>query len=351
MNSDRHESAAWRTFGMLDTDEAAGFDDALRHNPELRDAYREMNSLSAAIGAASVAPLAPRPEQLQRLKSRLGLKKTRSINWAAISGWGAAAAMTTALLINQVNVLTTHNPTQAAKSAYQAKKSETTASPQQAPQENAGLNDESPILSESNDSTKIASLAAQAQEAIQTKNQQLKKELDLLREKFRVADNRNKQRIEPVQGLAWPIVMTMKPPGAIIAAAVANLQAPTITDVLGDALAGSSSMVDGRTSETEKSNSPAAVPIYDPATGEGTLVISLPKDSVGDPHYLWVIPEGDGQQPEIVGKLPAISPGGLGPVAFSLKTGTIPHNFIITNDAEGESAPPSEANTILIGPQ
>jgi GrpB-like predicted nucleotidyltransferase (UPF0157 family) len=40
---------------MLDADEASGFDDALRHDPELRDAYREMNSLSAAIAAASVA--------------------------------------------------------------------------------------------------------------------------------------------------------------------------------------------------------------------------------------------------------------------------------------------------------
>ena len=123
------------------------------------------------------------------------------------------------------------------------------------------------------------------------------------------------------------------------------------TDVLGDALAGSSSMVDGRISATEKPDSPAAVPIYDPATGEGTIVISLPKESADEPHYLWVIPEGEDQKVEIIGKLPAISPGGLGPVAFSLKSGTIPHNFIITNDADGESAPPSDANTILIGPQ
>ena len=336
---------------MLDADEASGFDDALRHDPELRDAYREMNSLSAAIAAASVAPLAPRPEQLQRLKSRLSLKKPSSINWAAISGWGAAAAVTTAFLLDHGNVLSTHNPTQASKSPQPGKKSESTASPQQAPNGNTGLSDVPPMLSDAGDNTTMAALAAHALEAPQTQNQQLKKELDLLREKIRVADNRDKQRIEPVQGLAWPIVMTMKPPGAIVAAAAANLQAPAITDVLGDALAGSSSMVDGRTSEAGKSDSPAAVPIYDPDTGEGTIVISLPKESADEPHYLWVIPEGDGRQPEIVGQLPAISPGGLGPVAFSLKTGTIPHNFIITNDADGESAPPSEANTILIGPQ
>ncbi len=336
---------------MLDADEAAGFDDALRHDPELRDAYREMNSLSAAIAAASITPLAPRPEQLQRLKSRLGLKKPSSINWAAITGWGVAAAVTTAFLVDHGNVLSTDIPTQVSKTPQPGKISESTASPQPATKESSESGDGVPMLTESDDKSSMTSLAVQALETTQSQNQQLKKELDLLREKLRVADNRDKQRIVPVQGLAWPIVMTMKPPGAIVATAAANLQAPAITDVLGDALAGSSSMVDGRISATEKPDSPAAVPIYDPATGEGTIVISLPKESADEPHYLWVIPEGEDQKVEIVGKLPAISPGGLGPVAFSLKSGTIPHNFIITNDADGESAPPSDANTILIGPQ
>jgi uncharacterized membrane protein len=77
---------------MLDSDEAAGFDEAMRQDPELRESFREMNVLCAAIAAASVTPLPPRAGQFERLQARLGLPSTKSVNWLGISGWAAAAA-------------------------------------------------------------------------------------------------------------------------------------------------------------------------------------------------------------------------------------------------------------------
>ena len=71
MNSDPYDSAAWRTFGMLDADEPAIFDQAMHHDPVLRDAYLEMDRLSAAIAASAAAPIEPRTGQLERLQNRL----------------------------------------------------------------------------------------------------------------------------------------------------------------------------------------------------------------------------------------------------------------------------------------
>ncbi|RYD27236.1 MAG: hypothetical protein EOP87_21495, partial [Verrucomicrobiaceae bacterium] len=101
MNSDPHESAAWRAFGMLDTDKAAGFDESMRHDPELKQAYLEMESLTAAIAAVCVQPVEPRAGQLQRLERQLGIHSGRRTNWAAISGWAAAAVLTLLLVLNR----------------------------------------------------------------------------------------------------------------------------------------------------------------------------------------------------------------------------------------------------------
>jgi hypothetical protein len=52
----------------------------------------------------------------------------------------------------------------------------------------------------------------------------------------------------------------------------------------------------------------------------------------------------------LLGKIPQSSEA-YESVGFELPAGTIPENFIITNDSEGKGAPPSDKNTILIGPQ
>ena len=94
MNSDPFDSAAWRTFDMLDADESAIFDEAMRHDPVLRSAYLEMDRLSAAIAASTALPIEPKAGQLDRLQARLGLGPSKSAQfWLTISGWAAAAVL------------------------------------------------------------------------------------------------------------------------------------------------------------------------------------------------------------------------------------------------------------------
>jgi hypothetical protein len=102
MNSDPYDSAAWRTFGMLDADESAIFDQAMRHDPVLRGAYLEMDRLSAAIAASTATPIEPRTGQLERLQNRLGLYPSRrAYLWLGVSGWAAAAAVTLVLFLDR----------------------------------------------------------------------------------------------------------------------------------------------------------------------------------------------------------------------------------------------------------
>jgi hypothetical protein len=91
-------------------------------------------------------------------------------------------------------------------------------------------------------------------------------------------------------------------------------------------------------------NVPSAVPIYDPASGIGTLVANNLSDT-----NLWVIARGE-DKPRLLGKIPQRSEA-YESVGFDLPAGTIPSNFIITNDSDGKDAPPSDKNTVLIGPQ
>ena len=88
----------------------------------------------------------------------------------------------------------------------------------------------------------------------------------------------------------------------------------------------------------------SAVPIYDPATGIGTLVVN----NLSNTNF-WVTEKGE-SEPRLLGKIPP-STEAYESVGFELRKGTTPENFIITNDSAGKDAPPSDKNTILIGPQ
>jgi hypothetical protein len=63
----------------------------------------------------------------------------------------------------------------------------------------------------------------------------------------------------------------------------------------------------------------------------------------------WVTEKGE-SEPRLLGKIPP-STEAYESVGFELRKGTTPENFIITNDSAGKDAPPSDKNTILIGPR
>ena len=352
MNSDPHETAAWRAFGMLDSNEAAGFDEAVRQDPELRDAYREMDVLCAAVAAASVVPLAPRAGELERLQARLGLKSSKTLNWPGISGWfAAAAALTFILLVDRNPPVPTESASNSA-APYAAKRDGLMI-------QNAKVEE----LAAQTSSDKGSDLAENASDnrdaAIQDKKvklvtkmetKQLVREIAVLRKKLESVEKREQERLEPVQGMAWPIVMKMRPP--LAKTQIATTDATTadtetsVVNVLGDALAGKSSLADKQTDQSavDAAATPSAVPIYDPATGTGTLVVNNLSNT-----NLWFTARGE-SEPRLLGKIPQ-STESYESVGFELPVGTIPDNFMITNDSAGKDAPPSNKNTILIGPR
>lgn len=393
MNSDPHDSAAWRTFGMLDADESAIFDEAMRHDPLLRSAYLEMDRLSAAIGAASVAPIAPRAGQLERLQNRLGLYPVRRLHvWMGISGWAAAAALALLMVFTRGGN-TTSNPNSVANQTPQPAAggvssptlpATTDATQATAVAETPASESATDAAAENSAALAAAEEAAKAHVKVETKR--LIQEIEVLRDNLEKFQQRDRILFEAVPGVAVPIVMTMRPPGEesdgeIILAQ--NDPQASITGMLGDALKLIHGDGKARTSTSlpEFSASaagdgvsgssvagavvpgiaavdpsvplapPSAVPIYDAARDTGTLVVNnLPEAGEGNVYNLWVHTV-DGKTPIYVGSLPEGSTTGTDSFDFSLgSTNVLPSGFVLTKDQNNQPSTPSASNTVLQGP-
>ena len=388
MNSDHHENAAWRTFGMLDADETASFDQALREDPELEKAYREINSLTAAIAAATAAPLAPRAGQRDRLHTRLGLNPAKHTNWLGISGWAAAAALTAILLIQREPAAQNRTP----KLAQQLPPiPNVTGNPQEKPSPDPASADQVPLppfgAPSSSGNAEVAGIRdTEGRTISKIETRRLIQEIEVLREKLQGAAERDKQRFHAVAGMSWPIVMCMSPPATIRkdspSLALADNE-PPITSILGDALMGETTLSGGNflakqdiiaslarlaatDAPVEISPSPlaqvaggpalsakmSAMPIYDAARDTGTLVVcNLPEKNPDQSYNLWVTTE-DGKTPIHVGELPEAASGATESFDFSLGASAIvPIGFSLTIDHSGIPLAPSAANTVLQGPQ
>ncbi|MEO5715560.1 MAG: hypothetical protein ABIT37_18930 [Luteolibacter sp.] len=361
MNSDPHESAAWRAFGMLDADEAASFDEAMRQDPGLRNAWREMNCLSAAVAAATVAPMTPRAVQLERLQTRLGLNTAKSTNWPAITGWAAAAVLTVILVLDR-------QPPAAGQSAEISKPvpsaaHEVKAAGQAPPQETlpdavAGIAKESEKEVPTENGGSVATQENDIRTIARVETKRLIQEIEVLRDKLEGAQKRDQKRFEAVPGMSWPIVMTMGPP--VLAqndtqpfAVASEATPPFLTSVIGDALAGNSFIpnFDPTNRTSPASSTPLAIPVYDAARDVGTLVTNLPKTTPDEPYLLWVKTENNGN-PVLVGQLPDSDTPGADSFDFSLgKTAVVPTGFILTKGHGGKPATPTLSNTILQGPR
>ncbi|RYD19029.1 MAG: hypothetical protein EOP88_20490 [Verrucomicrobiaceae bacterium] len=359
MNSDPHESAAWRAFGMLDADEAASFDEAMRHDPELKKAFLEMESLTAAVAAASIQPVTPRAGQLERLERQLGVHKAKRTNWAAISGWAAAAAVTLFVFIDPKgpqaeNVATLPPPSPVTVPLEPSHAAETA--------EATGVNP--PISTEMVEIPQIAAIPpaiGPMDETVKVFSRQdtrrLIQENEVLKEQVRDLQIRDRERFEAVPGTAWPIVMRMSPPGMPAQSNDISFghEDPPMTAILGDALASAGDGYDegvGKTGLVAKEPTPSAVPIYDAARDTGTLVVNnLPPNIEGEYYNLWVKPEGDAKLMH-VGRLPKSNGRAADSFDFSLgSSGIIPVGFMLTRDLQGTTpSVPTPANTVLQGP-
>jgi hypothetical protein len=350
MNSDPNDTAAWRAFGMLDSDETAGFDEAAHRDPALRAAYQEMERLTAAIAVTSVAPVQPRSGQLHKLHKRLGLDVRRPLNWVGITGWAAAAALAVMLVIGKPpptgdTIVRLDPPPVAPVIAVQETSPELPASPAtgEAPDDTVA------------DSTSAAT-AAVVKFPIKAETKRLIQQIEVLREKLEGLEERDRERFDPVPGKSWPVVMRMAPPGAESDPAEAlaiHKGAPAMTAMLGDALlAGNGKSGPIISDFFMPPVDPSAIPIYDAARDTGTLVVSnLPAIQPGENFNLWVRTRKDGA-PIHVGSLPESSPGASDTFDFNLGSpGIVPLEFLLTQDPAGKVAKPTQGNTVLMGPK
>lgn len=348
---------------MLDADEAGAFDEAVRLDPELQRAMRDINELSSAVAVVSSVPVKPRADELDRLRSRLGFAGRRRSAWVAWSGWAAAAVLALALLVQK--------PAKQAGASLEESSgpgpSVKTASPEVQAPAKAESGEARPDVAPSPDPNVVAVIETGAPGRIETKR--LIQEIEVLRGQLARIQKRDRERFSPVPGVAWPIVMTMRPPGLPVEG---DLAANALNTVLGDALAGRETLAGGRLSAnfgdaTENPDAsasvqdpaglvtpaptPTAIPIYDSARDAGTLVVgNLPQLEPNESYNLWVR-TSDSANPIHVGRLPQTVAAGADALDFSLgSTGIVPSGFLLTRDAESAPVAPGAENTILQGP-
>ena len=409
MNSDPYDSAAWRTFGMLDADESAIFDEAMRHDPLLRGAYLEMDRLSAAIAATTTVPIPPRAGQLERLRNRLGLEPaaSRSPWWFGISGWAAAAALALFMVLRSPGpepsgVVKTTGPDKSTGPANATPPAMPgSAAANGSPAASAGgalAASGTPAAADHSNDSAVAppAQAPAAGGATKAETRRLVQEIAVLRENLEKFQRRDRILFDAVPGIALPVVMTMAPPGKekddeLSPTLVASDGDSTITALLGDALAAMTrnqgaplkegleeplegigvanvSQPDGTALGAPPlvgdaalpvppelpalgSVEPSAIPIYDMARDSGTLVVNnLPQITEDETYNLWVTTETS-TAPIYVGSLPQATGDGAESFDFSLGSTTVlPSGFVLTKDSRDTPQRPSESNTVLQGP-
>ncbi len=327
MNFDPYDSVVWKSFGMLDADEASLFEDAMLREPGLRRACLEMDRLAAAIAATSAEPVMPQPDQLEHLQRRLGLVRggRKCPLWVAVSGWAAAVALACLLAWNHFNA--PENSSVVVPSVVQAPVTPATTGNGASVLEIKRLNDE----------------------------------IELMRRSLEEFHERDRVMFQVLPGRALPLVMIMVAPGE------KPVYRPPLTAMLGDALAATNRhpvvvedaadpepVPDSGNAETEVAlvaEPPMAVPIYDAARDSGTLVVSnLPPAGEGNAYNFWVITDVGGK-PVCLGNLPESSALGADSFDFSLGSSMVlPVGFLVTLDPQNAPASPTEENTVLQGP-
>jgi hypothetical protein len=327
MNFDPYDTVAWKSFGMLDADEASLFEDAMVREPGLRRACLEMDRLAAAIAATSAEPVMPQPDQLEHLQRRLGLVRggRKCAMWLAGTGWTAAVAL--------AGVWAWSHFTKPEKTSATAP-----------PVVNAPV--ARPIPGNGTSSLEI---------------QRLNNEIEVLRRSLEEFHERDRTMFQELPGRALPLVMIMVAPGE------KSIYRPPLTAMLGDALAATNrhpvvvepaadpqAALEPGNAEAEApvvAEPPMAVPIYDAARDVGTLVVSnLPPAGEGNAYNFWVIPHVGGK-PVCLGNLPENSALGADSFDFSLGSSMVlPVGFMVTLDPQNAPASPTEENTVLQGP-
>jgi hypothetical protein len=359
---------------MLDADETAGFDEAMRHDPELMGAYREVECLTAVIAAVVTHPVKPQSGQLESLHLRLGLNVAKRTNWLGISGWAAAAVV---LLLWQLPNRDKDPQNLTQRETRPVRVAVTKLSPPPAATvvtaAVASPIEETPPKNSLEKSARLITAPAELTAVVKRETRRLTQEIETLRSHLESAEARDRRLFEAVPGFSRPVVMRMKLPEDVTLASASEFsdggvatektefpltEDQPIATVIGDALASAAQPKLKRhapppPAAVNASASLSAISVYDPALDTGTIVIAgdLPADSGDGPPQLWMVTD-DGI-PIYVGTLPVVgTQGAENTFDFSFgKPSTVPKGFILTKGSPGPPVPPTAANTLLVGPK
>lgn len=371
MNSDPHDSTAWRSFGMLDTDESAAFDEAMRHDPELKAAIREMDRLQAAVALVASRPVMPREGHLERIQARLGQQPKRGISlWFGVSGWAAAAALALLLAWNTdvIRMFSSKSTSSTASVTQPTPKGPTTRQSGESPVTTA----ESPQAPPPHSAPATSPDSNASSLVIRRETERLTREIAGLQDQLQSYQLRDNKWFQAIPGVATPVIMLMSPPGMPVedGASVAVNESP-VSQLLAETLRGSSTeklptagaMNDTQppldqitqttdTPPSESTEQPSAIPIYDAARDAGTLVVTnLPPVAQGMEYNLWVQTSPE-QEPVRLGILPDAGTSPSESFDFSLGSNTVmPTGFVLTQDLKNKPKAPSDKNTVLQSPQ
>jgi hypothetical protein len=367
MNSDPHDSTAWRSFGMLDTNETDDFDEAMRHDSQLNAAARDMDRLSAAVALATSHPVIPRDGHLLHIQRRLGLHQPRRAPlWFGVSGWAAAAALALFLVWNGEGYRAL-----AHKFGPIVNSEGFTASPDHSDRSTdaseVGTND-NPSNTDTVPAKQPSPETNSSGLVIRSETEQLTRKIAALQGQLQSYETRERALSQVLPGIALPVIMKMTPPGAesTIDSSLAMNDSP-ISQLLGETLriaASEQESVDSPDAATVDSSflntaaedpavaQPGAIPIYDAARDAGTLVVTnLPPAPEGLEYNLWVQTTSDGP-PIRIGILPDVGTSPAESFDFSLgRNQVMPSGFILTRDPAERPAAPHAGNTVLQSPQ
>lgn len=349
MKSDPTENAAWRAFGMLDADETAAFDDAAREDVELTAAAREMDRLSAAIAVSAARPVAIGTAHFDRIRRKLGMPESRSrYFWLAISGWSAAALLAAMFFLRSG---ATTRPEELAGWGTPLPAEDVSALGKTLPPTIAAKPTEAATTTRSGGQPAATGSSANTVHH-RDETKRLVQEIETLRDQLKQVEQGELSLFQPVPGLAVPVVMRMVSPenSATLGKPDAETDAPVVA-LLAESFTANARRTDKETPFSETPQ-PAAIPIYDAARDQGTLVVSdLPALAAGQTYNLWFTTTNS-SVPIHIGNLPDQA-GTTGAESFDFSLGSrsvLPNGFILTRDPAGQPAAPAKANTVLQGP-
>ncbi len=318
-----------------------------------------IDTIAAVIALRESKAVQPHNKSFAAVRGKISLRgKRRYSPWNLLilgSGWAAAAAVT--LFLNyqassgqnkQSITKSTADPADSLKHSMRP-----TTSP------SAALTQDESTKTKQNDANEFKKKRDSGQ--VKAEQRSLIQEIETLRLTISDLKKRDNERLIPVAGVTWPLIVKMTRPGEedlLIASNNDILQSMfNESDVSANGL--KIDILTGKQSEQPPAQSLAgaessvatAIPIYDPARDKGQLIVNnLPVASENQNYYLWV-KTAHANSPFLVGTLPNNINTTSETFDFRLgTTGVIPDSFQITIDGLQNPSLPQSSNIILQGP-